>query len=530
MGEGKTEAALFAHAQMQASRGSRGFYFALPTQATGNSMFRRIEHDFLARLGKSRVDLQLTHGAAVLNDDFERLKFACTVEDEEKDVVAREWFSHNKRALLSPHGVGTIDQALLSVLNVKHQFVRLWGLGRRTILFDEVHAYDLYTQTLIERLISWLKSLDCDVILLSATLTNDSRQRLASSFGATQVCKSTSYPRITKVQGHTATAETFQVRPTQFLLRTCAAELEGLSQHLVQLSQAGGAIGCVVNTVSRAQKLYQMVKEALPNEKIVLLHSRFPVHLRLKIEDLLNISVGKESTPEQRRLVVIATQVIEQSLDIDFDVMTSDLAPVDLLLQRSGRLHRHAGRSRPGPLSSATLYVAGIQPDGSIPKLTPYGWTFVYSRHILLRSAWLCWSRLEQQVQLPGALQGDDSLVELCYSKAKLPADSEWVEAMTEAELEYQKELEQDGQKAREAQVAEPKRYCKLSQKPKACDDIDVATLSKLPAVTRLGDPSVQILPFVGSDTGKTTVTGRRFYISKTCAGSDAKADRKSVV
>jgi CRISPR-associated endonuclease/helicase Cas3 len=204
MGEGKTELAFFAHLELQRKLGHRGLYVALPTQATGNAMFER-SRDFLKHFSESRrddlasrLDLQLLHGATLLKDSYQEIVIRGVDEKEEEAVVARSYFSHRKRALLSEYGVGTVDQALLSILNIKHQFVRLWGLGNRVVVLDEVHAYDTYTGTLIELLVRWLHAIGSSVIVMSATLPAKKRAALLEAFDAKNM-EDVKYPRITRV-------------------------------------------------------------------------------------------------------------------------------------------------------------------------------------------------------------------------------------------------------------------------------------------------------------------------------------------
>ena len=182
MGEGKTEAAFFAHLEMQRRFRHRGLYVALPTKATGNAMFKRTLK-FLQDQGKDRkLDLQLLHGGTVLNDTYQNLRIS-GIHDQERggEIRAGEWFTHKKRALLSEYGVGTVDQAILPILPVRHNFVRLWGLANRVVIFDEIHAYDAYTGTLLVQLLCWLLALGSSVVLLSATLSPSIRRRLAES-------------------------------------------------------------------------------------------------------------------------------------------------------------------------------------------------------------------------------------------------------------------------------------------------------------------------------------------------------------
>ncbi|WP_269801873.1 CRISPR-associated endonuclease Cas3'' [Thermus sediminis] len=184
MGMGKTEAALYAYHLLQWALGHRGLYVALPTQATGNGLFPRVKA-FLERLhSEGPLDLQLQHGAALLNREYVALLEKVRPEQVEKEgAVASAWFSARKRAMLSPHGVGTLDQALLGVLRVKHHFIRLWGLMNRVVVLDEVHAYDVYTSGLLLSLLKWLKALGSSVILMTATLPPSRRRELLKAWG-----------------------------------------------------------------------------------------------------------------------------------------------------------------------------------------------------------------------------------------------------------------------------------------------------------------------------------------------------------
>lgn len=198
MGEGKTEAAFYAHLELQRCFGHRGLYIALPTKATGNAMFRRTLK-FLRRQHCERtLDLQLLHGGALLNDDYQKLKPGGIYDPQAGGDRAGEWFTHKKRALLSEYGVGTIDQALLTILPVRHQFVRLWGWGlaNRVVVFDEIHAYDAYTGTLLLHLLRWLLALGSSVLLLSATLPPGIRRKLAELTNAQAPAQEADYPRL----------------------------------------------------------------------------------------------------------------------------------------------------------------------------------------------------------------------------------------------------------------------------------------------------------------------------------------------
>jgi len=368
MGEGKTEIALYSHLTLQQQLGHRGMYIALPTQATGNAMFGRAA-DFLDHVGGGRpLDLQLLHGGKDLVRDFQELRVQPntgsepTAPQEELDgrnevqrsVMAREWFTVRKRALLSEYGVGTVDQALLGVLPVAHQFIRLWGLGNRTVVLDEVHAYDMYTGHLIEELVKWLHALGSSVILMSATLPRARREALLRAYGADSAPWA-EYPRLTRVSGgevHALTVEADVSRNKTLQVRGLPESMKAVAARTLELHAQGGITAVIVNTVQRAQDLRRALAEAgVPDEEVLLFHARARNKDRRLREERVLAQLGKDGQRPER-LILLGSQVLEQSLDYDADVMLTDLAPIDLVLQRAGRLHRH---SREASVRAGTL-------------------------------------------------------------------------------------------------------------------------------------------------------------------------------
>lgn len=416
MGEGKTELSFLAHLRLQAANQHRGLYVALPTQATGNAMFTRALTFLRAFAGDASVDVQLVHGGAMLNEHVVELRGIYGAPGD--SVASSAWFSQRRRPLLSPYGVGTVDQALFAALNVKHHFVRLWGLGNRVVVLDEVHAYDTYTSGLIEALLRWLKAMGSSVVLMSATLPAQRRDALLRAWGvAIEDIPELPYPRLILaddrgLQG--ATCESRLLPPIR--LQGIAEDLDSLADCAMDRLRFGGCGALIVNTVDRAQKLYLKLKEMLGGGTFLLLfHARFPADQRSEQEQKVLGSFGQDGTRPDRALL-IATQVAEQSLDIDFDFMLTDLAPVDLIMQRVGRLHRHR-RKRPDAHVEARLYVAGLSPE-QLPDLKTTAWEFVYEPYILGRT-WALLSR-EIELQLP---QDIDRLVQAVYGDIDLPAD-----------------------------------------------------------------------------------------------------------
>jgi CRISPR-associated endonuclease/helicase Cas3 len=430
MGEGKTEAAFFAHLQLQRHFGHRGLYVALPTKATGNAMFNRTLK-FLRNQGAKRtLDLQLLHGTTMLNESFQNLRIV-GVHDPASggEVRASEWFTSKKRALLSEYGVGTVDQALIPILPVRHNFVRLWGLANRVVVFDEIHAYDAYTGTLLVHLLRWLLALGSSVVLLSATLSPSIRRQLARVVDVDLPDQEKAYPRLSVFSPGAVGQWHFSADPARRLtlqLHAISHELPALQTALNDQLLKGGMGLALVNTVQRAQDLYCLFPEGTPLEhggqrigkrlvdgtEVFLYHARFPADWRQQREDSVLATFGEKGLRTGRK-ILIATQVAEQSLDLDFDVMVSDLAPIDLVLQRAGRLWRHTrDKSERGGVPVPTLLVAGLSGDEPPSFGKPLWWGAVYREDLLLRT----WSLLcgRQSLVLPDEI---DSLVQSVYEE-----------------------------------------------------------------------------------------------------------------
>lgn len=430
MGEGKTEAAFFAHMELQRKFGHRGLYVALPTKATGNAMFKRTL-GFLHSQGSNRkLDLQLLHGGTLLNDTFQNLRLS-GIHDEKTggEIRAGEWFTNKKRALLSEYAVGTVDQALMPILPVRHNFVRLWGLANRVVVFDEIHAYDAYTGTLLVHLLRWLLALGSSVVLLSATLPPSIRRKLADVVNADFPQLEIEYPRLSVFCPDEKVNQIhFEADPKRRLtlrLLGIPSDLPSIYSALEEHLADGGMALALVNTVQRAQDLYRLFPEGelleredqhigkrlVDGTEVFLFHARFPADQRQKREDAALEAFGTEGTRLGRK-ILIATQVAEQSLDLDFDLLITDLAPIDLILQRAGRLWRHARDFR--PVSEPTLLVAGLSGDEPSPFGKPLWWSAVYREDLLLRTWCLLREGQRQTITLP--LEIDD-LVQAVYEE-----------------------------------------------------------------------------------------------------------------
>lgn len=515
MGEGKTEAAFYAHIRLQQSLAHRGMYVALPTRATGNAMFSRTS-GFLERMGRAEpVDLQLLHGSALLNKDYYNLKLRAINQAQKSSdghaVRAQEWFSSKRRAMLTEYGVGTVDQALLAVLPIRHNFVRMWGLGNRTVVIDEVHAYDTYTSSLIETLLSWLHALGSSTIVMSATLPKERREALLRTYGATQIPQSVSYPRIFKVAGGQLEYKTFEADPQRRVrleVKPCQATIKELVPQLLVSVESGGCVACIVNTVDRAQKIYLALQQQAKEQGIEthLFHARYPASQRQEIERTI---LGRFNDDGQRpaKSILVGTQVLEQSLDLDFDQMFTDLAPLDLILQRAGRIWRHNRDNRSRAQTKPILHIMGLLQQSEVPQLRQDAsgeglyWDVVYDRSILLRTFASLQNR--EHLHLPDDI---DTLVQTIYESG-VPANipDALGQAITEAASAKERLHAQSLGVAAQAIVGMPtddswQNVANFEPyDPEENPDKHKAVLAQ----TRLGDLSVTVIPIHDVGGGK---------------------------
>ena len=360
-GSGKTEAAiLLAHRLMKQKQGS-GLYFALPTMATSNTMHARMRNAY-AKIFSKKADasLILAHGSRDMCEGFRQTIVEGSREENNSDygdgtgsasAHCNSWLADNKKkSLLADVGVGTIDQALLAILSSRHQSLRLLGLMNKILIIDEVHAYDSYTHKLLRALLYAHASIGGSAILLSATLPLKYRQELLDSYSQglgvspEKLEDKESYPLITSLSRDAIMEEPVAHRP----LSERSLKINFLSEKEKIFDMIGKAVSenkCVCwirNTVADAMESYEELVQRIDRE-IILFHARYALGDRLEIENNVIKSFGKESSSQHRSgKVLIATQVVEQSLDLDFDVLITDLAPIDLLLQRAGRLQRHS--------------------------------------------------------------------------------------------------------------------------------------------------------------------------------------------
>lgn len=365
-GAGKTEAALMLAHRLMSSGLADGFFIGLPTMATANAMYGRIAEVF-GRLFGDDASLALAHGQRSLVEAFAKTVLRAgpaegdaTQHDETATARCTAWLAdHNKRALIAAAGVGTIDQAMLGVLHSKHQSLRLLGLFRKVLIVDEVHACDPYMQRVLESLLEFHAYSGGCAILLSATLPQGMKQSLLGAYARGRrlalAARAAPPPRIESSDfplatvWHSGSGARASEQPLASRPEVCrSVALRYASERQAVMGMIEGALAqgrCVCwmrNTVADALDAYDDLCNRISASRITLFHARFALEDRLAIEEGILKRFGPHSAAELRRgQLVIATQVVEQSLDADWDVVVSDLAPIDRLIQRAGRLQRH---------------------------------------------------------------------------------------------------------------------------------------------------------------------------------------------
>lgn len=458
-GSGKTEAALLLAGRLMTAGCGKGFFIALPTMATSNAMYDRMIGVYQRLFAKdTSPSIVLAHGARHLSETFmASVAGHGTDSSDEESATAQcsSWLADNrKKSLLAEVGVGTLDQALLAVLPARFQSLRLFGLARHILIVDEVHAYDPYMNKLLQNLLAFHAALGGSAILLSATLPTHIRRDFIAAFARgcdvqqKPVLESCAYPLATAYSKEAG----IQERPIEATpQRRCSvavnlvADESEVMRQIVEAANNGWCVCWIRNTVHDALDGYTQLKDRLAKDSLTLFHARFAMGDRLDIESSVTSTFGRTSTARERNgKVLIATQVVEQSLDLDFDLLITDLAPMDLLIQRAGRLHRHLRNEQGNPLAegqdrreSPRLIIHGPLPEDNIadnwyksafPKAS-----FVYPSHGCL---WLTARLLAEKKELKMPDNARE-LIEAAFTESAdripeplrqrdLQADSKW--------------------------------------------------------------------------------------------------------
>lgn len=410
-GTGKTEAALWHATRLVSAGFADTILFALPTQASANAIHERLA-PYVTKLFGDHATAMLAHGKAWLNPFF------CGIRSK-----GAQWlFESRKRSFLAPVGVCTIDQVLMSVLPLRHSFVRAFGVARSVLVIDEAHAYDTYMNGLLDVLLKKLREAGSSVIILSATLPKKRRAELAALWGSGAV-DAADYPLVTQLTSGPpvhirSVAETGRIVRIERETTPEGYPSDGARARIVDALAHGAAIGVVCNLVDHAQRMARDLRAM--SVEVDLFHSRYRFRDRMYREAWILDTYGPKRMPGPGR-VLVGTQVIEQSLDLDFDWMVTQLCPVDLLFQRLGRLHRHERARPPGMESPRALVV--------IPEEREFaGHGAIYRQ---LRVLWRTKRLVDehQTIEFPEAYR---SWIEAVYAEAAAHDDPDWVTTLHE--------------------------------------------------------------------------------------------------
>ncbi|MDW8844774.1 CRISPR-associated helicase/endonuclease Cas3 [Erwinia sp. MMLR14_017] len=494
-GSGKTETALGYAWRLLAQGYADSIIFALPSQATANAMLERLEK-FATRLFK-KPNLILAHGNSRFSHEFAAIKSrGANAQPDEAWAQCCNWLSSsNKRAFLGQIGVCTVDQVLISVLPVKHRFIRSFGISRSVLIVDEVHAYDTYMQSLLEEVLHQQYLAGQSTFLLSATLPSGLKQRLLSTYGSEKTpTPGAEYPQIVWQQQDRQLSfdlsTTPEHLPTPYSLNIDRRYLsdmqpdQELLNEAIAAAKAGAQVCLIFNLVDIAQQVYQQLI-GYTDLPVILFHSRYTLKDRTEKERHILDSFSPSGDRSVGRILV-ATQVVEQSLDVDFDWLITQHCPADLLFQRAGRLHRHSRNSRPATFRKPVLTVI-------LPDKTDYG----LSNHIYTntRAMWRTQQLLERAgstpLQFPQAYR---LWIEEVYQQEIARDEPLWVKDGIE-KFECQELLKRNSARMilNESDQASPFRD----------DDIHIR------AVTRDGEMSLPLIPYVETSEGKRLLDGQ---------------------
>ncbi|RLU83028.1 CRISPR-associated helicase/endonuclease Cas3 [Streptomyces griseocarneus] len=502
----------------------------------------------------------------VLSDDE-----LATCQDSRISIEAGRWLRTRGRGILAPLAVGTIDQALMGVLPLKRNALRHFGLAGKTVIIDEAHAYDAYTHALLLRLLEWLGAFGVPVVLLSATLTGDTAQGLVRAYlsgadpdGASLELPAPAYPGwlYASANGSCSISPAepvvsehrrdldVEVRPVRHTYDPAAPDgrLATLLEALENVAAMGGCAAVICTTVAEAQQTYQALRahyrtrygdgylgwddrakggkerhDDAAGPHLRLLHARFPAGQRASITAEAERWFGRMDKRETERptgsrgAILVATQVIEQSLDLDFDVIVSDLAPMAMLLQRAGRVwrHRDPAPSRPDWAHGPRLVV--LAPVNKKGELTvPASWGEVYDPALLQRTLELLEQREGKPVAVPEDVQ---HLVDGVYAESF-------------SSVAPEKLMERDMKRLAQSMAHTALADMVLVPSPNGVRSLHSLTTSNADedlVRTRLGSESVHVLPVFEDGVGRWLDEERTQRLPQSGSGPDGRFTAREV-
>ena len=370
MGSGKTEAALYLAHQLLAAKKANGLYFAMPTRLTSEKIYDRL-NTFLSHTipAAENRNALLIHGEAWLNWILEQP--SDSAENGAVNANPDSWFQSAKRALLAPFAAGTVDQALLSIVNVRHSALRAFALAGKVVVFDECHSYDAYTGELIAVLIQSIRKWGGTVIILSATLTAEAKRKFLGENSCAGLTSRSSYPLITIAEPEKPLKFTeFQSGKTDTVKIRHSGDDSAAMREALEHALRGEQVLWIENTVFGAQNIYKQLACGPQRIEVGLIHSRFPAFLRREQESKWVDLLGKNGADNRRKhgRILVATQILEQSVDVDADFLITRLAPGDMLFQRIGRLWRHEKLNTVRPQQAKREMLLLIPEECSAPE------------------------------------------------------------------------------------------------------------------------------------------------------------------
>ncbi|MFB9388519.1 CRISPR-associated helicase Cas3' [Streptomyces coeruleoprunus] len=588
MGEGKTKAALAAAEVLAARFGLDGVFVAMPTQATSDPMYTQVLEWVRSFDPELEAQVALLHGKRRFNPTWREIwdrkgasadgetggddelsamdpfdAYGATEEDaeygmplwtsegsrrpqEERDGPAR-WFLGNKRGLLTAFAVGTVDHLLHAATRTRHVMLRFAGLLGKVVVVDEVHAADVYMRQFLLEALRWLGQAKVPVVLLSATLPPAQRQAFVDAYlsGALStadagcpVPEPAGYPCVTvayALKGKSVATSSREAVPSwRASMPTRIEWLPDIAQDGELLAAVvrnevadGGVALVVVNQVDRAQAVHRALTKSGFEGQVRLLHGRLcSAHRAERTEECLRLLGPEAGDTRPYRMVVIATQLAEQSFDVDVDLLITDLAPVDLLLQRIGRLHRHSGTRRPSALTEPRVLVTGVAlGDRGRPRFLPAS-KKIYGEWALLRAAALV-------AEAAGPLDGEASqragwsipsdvprLVARAYGEAEV-CPPEWEESA--AHEEWRSKEQQRENNAESFLLTRPREWGSPTLEGLHYAGSRAASEEDLDAVVRDGQRSVEAVIVRRSAGGYRAIDG-------TWIGVHGEVDDETVV
>ena len=332
-GSGKTESAFYAAVQLMQEFGRQGLYIALPTDATASEMIPRLQRCFKDHGLFQDANAKLLTGKAWLYKNQGN-----TVNDEDKI----EWETKSRK-LFAPLACGTVDQLMQSGMNLKAGDLRLLALSNKVVIIDEFHAYDAYMMKIIKIVLKWLHAIHVPVIILSATLLDKTRQELFSIYSK-ETLENNGYPRVTCAEnGHVYTYGCEPANHKKYLCQTI--EIDDVVGKVIDSVKSGGNTLYIANTVKHAWKTFRLLQANVEKDVSVHLYTArtTPNNKENMGKQLVYLygKEGKRAGVRPSKTIVVATQIMEMSVDVDFDTVFSELAPADALFQRMGRMARH---------------------------------------------------------------------------------------------------------------------------------------------------------------------------------------------